>query len=241
MPGGLPGVGCWRFDLTGTLPVADEDPLRAQLYEQQGVSVQLQDDLQLEQASLQNTEPDTKDLEASEGQAINITFSVQDARLSKWCDAERSWIDYKRSCRRNNPLWNIQTQRLRKWSVVWQEKLNVQEGLMWLNVWGKLHQLGLQVLTLVKQQQCPGWDIVFYIAWWKLKNYQLKWTNLWLKDFKFHQKGNFDLQLMTCDPILSCEISQNLFWFLAEASLKFICILGSIWQSNMKTREPNFL
>ena len=70
------------------IPVADQDPLRAQLYEQQGVSVQLQDDLQLEQASLQNTEPDTKDLEASEGQAINITFSVQDARLSKWCDAE---------------------------------------------------------------------------------------------------------------------------------------------------------
>ena len=47
------------------LPVADQDPLRAQLYEQQGVLVQLQDDSQLEQASLQNAEPDTKDLEAS--------------------------------------------------------------------------------------------------------------------------------------------------------------------------------
>ena len=70
------------------LPVADQDPLRLQLYEQQDVLVQLQDDLQLEQASSQNTEPDTKDMEASEGQALTIPSSVEDALLSKSCNTE---------------------------------------------------------------------------------------------------------------------------------------------------------
>ena len=70
------------------LPVADQDPLRLQLYEPQDVLVQLQDDHQLEQASLQDTEPDTKDLETSEGQALIIPSSVQDVLQSKSSDAQ---------------------------------------------------------------------------------------------------------------------------------------------------------
>ena len=42
----------------------------------------------MEQASLQNTEPDTKDLETSEGQALTIPSSVQDVILSKSCDVQ---------------------------------------------------------------------------------------------------------------------------------------------------------
>ena len=63
--------------------------LRPQLCDDpQDVAVQVQYDMQLEQASLQNTEPDTKDLETSEGQALTLPSSVQDALLSKSCDAE---------------------------------------------------------------------------------------------------------------------------------------------------------
>lgn len=70
------------------LPVADQDPLRPQLCDPQDVVVQLQEDLQLEQASLGNPEPDTKDLETSEGQALTLPSSVQDALLSKSCDVD---------------------------------------------------------------------------------------------------------------------------------------------------------
>lgn len=70
------------------LPVADRDPLCSELCEPQDVLVQLQDDQQLEEASLKNPEPDTKDLETSEGQALTIPSSVQDALLSKSSDAQ---------------------------------------------------------------------------------------------------------------------------------------------------------
>ena len=70
------------------LPVADQEPLGPHYFEPQDVLVQLQDDQQLEKASLQNTEPDTKDLETSEGQALTIPSSVQDVILSKSCDVQ---------------------------------------------------------------------------------------------------------------------------------------------------------
>lgn len=70
------------------LPVADQDPLRPQLCDPRDVVVQLQEDLQLEQSSLGNPEPDTKDLETSEGQALTLPSSVQDALLSKSCDVD---------------------------------------------------------------------------------------------------------------------------------------------------------
>lgn len=70
------------------LPVADQDPLRPQVCDPQDVVVQLQEDLQLEQVSLETTEPDTEGLETSEGQALILPSSVQDALLSKSCDAD---------------------------------------------------------------------------------------------------------------------------------------------------------
>ena len=68
--------------------IADQDPLRSQLCDPQDAVVEQQEDLQLEQASLENTEPDTKDLETSEGQALILPSSVQNALLSKSCDAD---------------------------------------------------------------------------------------------------------------------------------------------------------
>lgn len=41
----------------------------------------------MEKASLENPQPDTKDLKTSEGQALTLPFSVEVALLSKPCDA----------------------------------------------------------------------------------------------------------------------------------------------------------
>lgn len=42
----------------------------------------------MEKASLENPQPDTKDLKTSEGQALTLPFSVEAALLSKSCVAQ---------------------------------------------------------------------------------------------------------------------------------------------------------
>ena len=70
------------------LPFADQDVLPSQLCDLQDVVVRLQEDLQLEQASLENPEPDTQGMETSMGQALALSSSVQVALLSQSCDAQ---------------------------------------------------------------------------------------------------------------------------------------------------------
>jgi len=70
------------------LPFADQDALLSQLCDSQDVVVRLQEDLQLEQASLVNPDPDTKEMETSEGQVLTLSSAVQVALLSQSCDAK---------------------------------------------------------------------------------------------------------------------------------------------------------
>ena len=71
-------------ELAVALPLAEQDALLSQPCHPQVVVFQ-QEDLQLEQACLENLEPDTQGLKASEVQALT---SAQDALLSQSCDAQ---------------------------------------------------------------------------------------------------------------------------------------------------------
>ena len=69
------------------VPLTDQGSLPSQLCDSQDVVVRLQEDLQLEQASLENPEPDTQGIETSEGQALALPFAVEVA-LSRSCNAQ---------------------------------------------------------------------------------------------------------------------------------------------------------
>lgn len=70
------------------VPLTDQVALPSQLCDSQDVVVRLQEDLQLEQASLENPELDTQGIETSERQALALPFSVEAALLSHSCDAQ---------------------------------------------------------------------------------------------------------------------------------------------------------
>ena len=70
------------------VPLADQGALPSQLCDSQDVVVQLQEDLQLEQASLEHPELDTQGIETSEGQALALSASVEVALSSHSCDAQ---------------------------------------------------------------------------------------------------------------------------------------------------------
>ena len=70
------------------VPLTGQGTLTSQLSDSQVVLVQLHEDLQLEQASLENPELDTQGIETSEGQVIALPFSVEVALLSHSCDAQ---------------------------------------------------------------------------------------------------------------------------------------------------------
>jgi len=73
---------------TLAVPFTEQGVLPSQPCDLQGVVVRLQDDLQLEQASLETPEPDTQGMETSEGQALALSPSVEDALLSQSCEAQ---------------------------------------------------------------------------------------------------------------------------------------------------------
>ena len=70
------------------VPLTDQGSLPSQLCDSQDVVVRLQEDLQLEEASLENPEPDTQGIETSEGKALALSTSVEFALLSHSCDAQ---------------------------------------------------------------------------------------------------------------------------------------------------------
>ena len=70
------------------VPLTGQGTLTSQLCDSQDVSVRLQEDLQLEQASLENPELDTQGIETSEGQVLALPSSVEVALLSHSCDAQ---------------------------------------------------------------------------------------------------------------------------------------------------------
>ena len=70
------------------VPLTDQGSLPSQLCDSQDVVVRLQEDLQLEEASLENPEPDTQEIETSEGKALALSTSVEFALLSNSCDAQ---------------------------------------------------------------------------------------------------------------------------------------------------------
>ena len=78
-------IGKWQ---ALTVPLTDQGALPSQLCDSQDIVVRLQDDLQLEEASLENPEPDTQGIETSEGQALALSTSVEVALLSHSCDAQ---------------------------------------------------------------------------------------------------------------------------------------------------------
>ena len=71
-----------------TVPLTDQGDLPLQLCDSQDGAVRLQEDLQLEQASLENPSLDTQGMETSERQALALPFSVEAALLSHSCDAQ---------------------------------------------------------------------------------------------------------------------------------------------------------
>lgn len=73
---------------TLAVPFTDQGVLPSQPCDLQGVVVRLQEDLQLEQASLETPEPDTQGMETSEGQALTLSPSVEVALLSQSCEAQ---------------------------------------------------------------------------------------------------------------------------------------------------------
>lgn len=68
--------------------LTDQVALPSQLCDSQDVAVRLQEDLQLEQASSQNPEPDTQGIDTSEGQDLALSTSVEVALLSDSCNAQ---------------------------------------------------------------------------------------------------------------------------------------------------------
>ena len=68
--------------------LTDQGAPPSQLGDSQDVVVRLQEDLQLEQASLQNPELDTQGIETREGQALVLSTSVEVALLSHSSDAQ---------------------------------------------------------------------------------------------------------------------------------------------------------
>jgi len=73
---------------THAVPFTDQGVLPSQPCNLQGVVVRLQDDLQLEQASLETPKPDTQGMETSEGRALALSPSVEVALLSQSCEAQ---------------------------------------------------------------------------------------------------------------------------------------------------------
>lgn len=70
------------------LPCAVQGALLSQLCDPKDIEVRLQEDQQLEQASLGNSKPETKRMETAEGRAVVLPCGVKDALLSQTCDAK---------------------------------------------------------------------------------------------------------------------------------------------------------
>lgn len=70
------------------LPCAVQDTLLSQSCDPKDIEVRLQEDLQLEQASLENSKPETKRMETAQERAVVLPCAVEDALLSQTCDAK---------------------------------------------------------------------------------------------------------------------------------------------------------